>query len=60
MEITVKMALHFAEPWGLTWEVESFIQMGYTPREALEEWDCLPSKEEILDYLYGESNGMIL
>ena len=59
MEITVKMALHFAEPWGLTWEVESFIQMGYTPREALEEWDCLPSKEEILDYLYGEAQNMV-
>lgn len=59
MEITVKMALHFAEQWGLTWEVESFIQMGYTPREALEEWDCLPSKEEILDYLYGESQNMV-
>ena len=59
MEITVKMALHFAEQGGLTWEVESFIQMGYTPREALEEWDCLPSKEEILDYLYGEAQNMI-
>jgi hypothetical protein len=55
MEITAKMALHFAEPWGLTWEVETYIQMGYSPREALEEWDCLPTKEEILDYLYGES-----
>lgn len=51
MEITVKMALHFAEQWGLTWEVESSIQMGYTPREALEEWGCLPSEEELLDYL---------
>ena len=60
MEITTKMALYFAEPWGLTWEVESFINMGYTPREALEEWDCLPSKEEILDYLYGEAQTLIL
>jgi hypothetical protein len=60
MEITAKMALHFAEPWGRTWEVESFINMGYTPREALEEWDCLPSKEEILDYLYGEAQTLIL
>lgn len=59
MEITAKMALHFAEQWGLTWEVESFIQMGYTPREALEEWDCLPSKEELLDYMYGESQNMV-
>lgn len=59
MEITTKMALHFAEPWGLTWEVESCIQMGYTPREALEEWDCLPTKEEILDYLYGEAQNMV-
>lgn len=59
MEITAKMALHFAEPCGLTWEVKSFIQMGYTPREALEEWDCLPSKEEILDYLYGEAQNMV-
>lgn len=59
MEITAKMALHFAEPWGLTLEVESFIQMGYTPREALEEWDCLPTKEEILDYLYGEAQNMV-
>lgn len=58
MEITVKMALHFAEQWGLTWEVESYINMGYEPSEALREWDCLPSKEEILDYLYGESNNM--
>lgn len=52
MEITIEMALYFAEPWGLTWEVESYIQMGYTPREALEEWDCLPSKEELFNYLY--------
>lgn len=59
MEITVKTALHFAEQWGLTWEVESFINMGYTPREALEEWDCLPSKEELLDYLYGEAQNMV-
>ena len=58
MEITVKMALHFAEQWGLTWEVESYINMGYEPSEALREWDCLPTKEEILDYLYGESNSM--
>lgn len=59
MEITVKMALYFAEQWGLTWEVESYIQMGYSPREALEEWDCLPTKEEILDYMYGESQNMV-
>lgn len=59
MEITAKMALHFAEPWGLTCEVETYIQMGYTPREALEEWDCLPTKEEILDYLYGEAQNMV-
>lgn len=59
MEITVKMALHFAEQWGLTWEVESYIQMGYSPIEALEEWDCLPTKEELLDYMYGESQNMV-
>lgn len=59
MEITKEVALHFAEPWGLTWEVESFIEIGYTPREALEEWDCLPTKEELLDYLYGESQNMV-
>lgn len=55
MEITIEMAMHFAEQWGLTWEVQSYIEIGYTPREALEEWDCLPTKEEILDYLYGEA-----
>lgn len=60
MEITVKMALFFAEQWGLTWEVESYINMGYEPAEALREWDCLPTHEEILDYLYGESNDLIL
>lgn len=59
MEITVEMALHFAKEWGLTYEVESYIKMGYEPAEALREWDCLPSKEEILDYLYGESNNMV-
>lgn len=59
MEITTKAALYFAEQWGLTWEVETYIQMGYSPREALEEWDCLPSKEELLDYMYGEAQNMI-
>lgn len=60
MEITVEMALYFAEQWGLTWEVESYINMGYEPAEALREWDCLPTKEEVINYLYGESNGLIL
>ena len=59
MEITTKVALHFAEQWGLTWEVETYIEMGYTPREALKEWDCMPTKEELIDYLYGESQGII-
>lgn len=51
IEITTEMALHFAELYGLTFEVESFIQKGYTPKQALEEWDCLPTEKEIIDYL---------
>lgn len=58
MEITVKMALYFAKQSGYIWEVESYINMGYEPSEALKEWGCLPTKEEVLDYLYGESNNM--
>lgn len=51
MEITTKTALHFAELYGLTFEVEMSIQNGCTPREALREWDCLPTEKEIIDYL---------
>ena len=59
MEITAKIALHFAEQCGHTWEVESYINMGYEPSEALKEWGCLPSKEELLDYMYGNINNII-
>ena len=59
MEITVEMALHFAEPWGFTWEVQSYIEMGYTPREALREWDIVPTKAEVLEYIYGDLNTII-
>lgn len=53
MEITFEMAMHFAANNGyadLTWEVESLIELGYEPWEALEECDILPTKEELQDY----------
>ena len=59
MEITVEMALYFAEPWGLAYEVESYIEMGYTPSEALREWDIVPTMAEVLEYIYGDLNSII-
>lgn len=54
MEITVEIAMYIAENNGyanLTWEVESLIELGYEPWEALEEWDILPTSEELQEYV---------
>ena len=53
MEITKEFALYYAANNGyadLTWEVESIMELGYSPIEALEEWDILPTKEDLQDY----------
>ena len=54
MEITVEIAMYIAENNGyanLTWEVESLIELGYEPWEALKEWDILPTTEELQEYV---------
>lgn len=40
-EITAKEALNIAGQYGLTYEVETFMELGYSPIEALEEWDLI-------------------
>lgn len=54
MEITVEIAMYIAANNGyadLTWEVESLVELGYEPWEALEEWDILPTSEELQEYV---------
>ena len=38
-------ALKIAKEYGLEYEVREMIESGYTPYEALKEWDLLPLKE---------------
>lgn len=54
MEITVEIAMYIAANNGysdLTREVESLIELGYEPWEALEEWDILPTSEELQEHV---------
>lgn len=45
--MTDEEALEIAQEYNLEWEVQELLNEGYTPEEALEEWDILP--EEYMD-----------
>ena len=53
MEITKEFAMWYAANNGyadLSWEVESLMELGYEPWEALREFDILPTEEELREY----------
>lgn len=39
VELTVEKAIEIAKEFGLENEVQWYIEHGYTPAEALQEWD---------------------
>ena len=45
--MTEEKALEIARENNLEWEVQELLNEGFTPEEALEEWDILP--EEYMD-----------
>lgn len=40
--MTEKEALEIARAEGLEYEIQELLNLGYTPEEALEDWDILP------------------
>lgn len=45
--MTEQEAITITQEFGLEYEVQELLNEGYTPEEALEEWDLLP--EEYMD-----------
>lgn len=42
--MTEQEAITIAQEFGLEYEVQELLNEGYTPEEALEEWDLLPKE----------------
>lgn len=45
--LTKEEAIELAKQYGVEQEVQYLIEHGFTPDEALREWDCPPEEERL-------------
>lgn len=53
--MTEEEALEIARENDLKWEVQELLNEGFTPEEALEEWDLLPEEYSVLSFYFTQA-----